>query len=263
MKYVLLLFIALNLYAQVYYAKVEPVRSYYVKSALSAKVIFVNEGIEGDYSSGELVIQLDDKLDKINLQNSKKKMEILNTNIKLTKKSLKNLELALEIEEKNYQKINNLKTKSQFEKDAKLLNLINLKNSYIQTKLNLETLKLQKVDLDLKIKNLQDIIKKKNIKVKKGLYIYKIYPNIDDFVTAGAKLLDLHDLSKAKLTIFVSSEDIVDIEKKTIYIDQKPTKYKIAKLWRVADTKNISSYKVEIIIDKPDIFSKLVKIEFK
>ncbi len=264
MRYLLLSCIVfLNLFAQSYYAKVEPIEIFSIKSSINAKVVSVKRELEGKYATGEVIIKLDDNIDRFDLKISKQKMDLLNTNIKLSNESLENLKRSLDIQQNYYEKIKNLKTKSQFEKDAKLLELINLKNSYIQSKINLQNLKSQKVDLSLKIKTLQDIIDKKNIKPKKGLYIYKIYPNRGDFANIGSKLMDIYDLSYAKLTIFLSDEDLIDIDKKRIFIDQKPTDYKIDKLWKVTDTQNISAYKAEIVIKKPDRFSKLVKIELK
>ena len=264
MRYLLLSCIFfLNLFAQSYYAKVEPIEIFSIKSSINAKVVSVKRELEGKYATGEVIIQLDDSVNRFDLKISKQKMNLLNTNIKLSNESLENLKTSLDIQENYYEKIKNLKTKSQFEKDAKLLELINLKNSYIQSKINLQNLKSQKVDLSLKIKTLQDIIEKKNIKPKQGVYIYKIYPNIGDFANIGSKLMEIYDLSYAKLTIFLSDEDLINIDKKRIFIDQKPTDYKIDKLWKVTDTQNISAYKAEIIIKKPDRFSKLVKIELK
>lgn len=43
----------------------------------------------------------------------------------------------------------------------------------------------------------------------------------------------------------------------------KKSNLKIDKIYKVADSKHISSYKVEIIVPNPKTFSRLVKIEFK
>jgi len=58
-------------------------------------------------------------------------------------------------------------------------------------------------------------------------------------------------------------DSAMDIKNKTIYLDGKKSDLKISKLYTVADTKHISSYKCEIIIPAPKTFSKLTKIEFK
>lgn len=43
----------------------------------------------------------------------------------------------------------------------------------------------------------------------------------------------------------------------------KKTAYKISRLLNIADSKNISKYMAQIIIESPKLFSKLVKIELK
>jgi hypothetical protein len=71
------------------------------------------------------------------------------------------------------------------------------------------------------------------------------------------------DLSKGKLEIFLPINSANSYTNKTIYLDSVKTDLKINKIYKVADSKNISSYKCEIIIPNPKKFSKLVKIEFK
>jgi hypothetical protein len=43
----------------------------------------------------------------------------------------------------------------------------------------------------------------------------------------------------------------------------KKSDVKISKIYEIADSTNISSYKVELIIDNVKTFSRLVKIEFR
>ena len=81
---------------------------------------------------------------------------------------------------------------------------------------------------------------------------------------AGAALAQIKDASRAKLVLFLEPEELVDIKNKTIFIDGKESKYKVDKVWRVADEKFISSYRAEIYIPAPkNEFSKLLKIELK
>jgi hypothetical protein len=85
----------------------------------------------------------------------------------------------------------------------------------------------------------------------------------DDYVNPGTLLYEAKDLSKGKLEIYVPIGDVEAIKTKTIYIDGEKTDLKINKIYDVADSKHISSYKCEIIINNPKTFSRLVKIEFK
>jgi hypothetical protein len=80
----------------------------------------------------------------------------------------------------------------------------------------------------------------------------------------GIPLAQIKDLTKAKLVLFLEADEVESVKSKTIYIDDKATKYKISKIWSVADEKFISSYRAEIVVDNPkESFSKLLKVEFK
>ena len=48
-----------------------------------------------------------------------------------------------------------------------------------------------------------------------------------------------------------------------MYINGEKTSYKVDRLLTIADSKNISKYKAQIVIKAPNIFSKLAKIELK
>ncbi len=76
-------------------------------------------------------------------------------------------------------------------------------------------------------------------------------------------LYEAKNLDKGKLEIFIPISDVNSIKDKKIYLDGKVTDLKIDKIFDVADSKHISSYKAEIIITNPKTFSRLVKIEFK
>jgi multidrug resistance efflux pump len=258
-----MLLVLISLDAAEYYAKAEPKELFSVKSSVSGEVIFVHDIQEGADSDGSVIIKIDDVIDKADLESSKLKLKYLLSNIALMKQNLANSKKIVQINNDNYSRVKNLSTYSKTQKDIKLLSMINAQSSYISLKTSLENLKTQKEDLKLKIKILKDRIKKKNIAALNGQYIYKIYPRSGDYVNPGSKLMDLYDTSEAKLVIYVSADDLLGIEKKKIYLDGNESAVRIEKIWRVADSVNISSYRVEILIDKPKQFSKLVKIEFK
>ena len=257
------LILASTLLASEYFAKAEPVDEFFLKASVSGQVVKVDESKEGKLSDGSVVIMIDDKVDVIELEASKEKLGFLASNIKLTKQSVSNAYKSMQIQKQNYTRVQNLSSYSSVQKDTKLIASINATNAYIQSKTSLENLKTQEADLKVRIAKLEDSISKKNIRLKKGLYLYKIYPNVGDFVNMGAPLLDSSDISKARLTIYVTKEDLKDIKKKKIFINDKETTYKIDKLWTIADKQNISAYKTEIVVDKPPFFSTLMKVEFK
>ncbi len=264
MKIFITIFLTLvSLEALEYYSKAEPKELFNIKSSVNGEIIFVNDMLEGMDSNGSIVIKIDDKIDIADLKASKKKLGFLNSNIALKKQNLQNSKKVLSIDRENYNRVKNLSSYSTVQKDVKLLSMINSQNSYIATKSSLENLKTQKEDLKLKIITLQDRIDKKSIKVREGNYIYKIYPSVGDYVNPGSKLMDVYDVSKTLLVVYLSKDELVGLLKKSIYLDGVKTSYKISKIWQVADSVNISSYRVEILTDRSKIFSNLIKIEFK
>lgn len=235
MKYLLLVTIFLSsLFANEYYAKLEPIDSFEVKSAVSGKVIFTNDKLEGQKAKNSVVVEIDSYVNKVELEQTKNKLKAINS--------------MIEIENNNYKRMLKVSSKSGFEKDSQKLKVINLETT--------------KADLLTRVATLKDIIKNKKL-VEKTNYIYNIAVKKDDYVNAGTLLYESKDLSRGKLEIFVPISDVEAIKNKTIYLDGEQSDIKINKIFEVADSKHISSYKVELIIPNPKKFSRLVKIEFK
>jgi hypothetical protein len=235
MKYLfVLLFILSASYSNEFYAKLEPINSFMVKSSVSGKVIFTNDKIEGFKAKNSKIIEIDSYVDRIDLKQSNNKLKAINSMIK--------------IEDKNYRRLLKVSSKSGFEKDNQKLKAINFQTI--------------KADIVTRIASLKDSIKNKKLS-KKNNYIYNIAVKKDDYVNPGTLLYESKDLSRGKLELFIPISDVNSIKNKVIFLDGKETKLKIDKVYEVADSKHISSYKVKIIIDNPKIFSRLVKIEFK
>ncbi|XPV69288.1 MAG: hypothetical protein ACNI25_01630 [Halarcobacter sp.] len=235
MRYLIVFFMLINsMFAMEFYSKLEPINSYTVKAAVSGKVIYTNDDIESKKANNSTIIKLDSELNKIDLKQSQKKLEAINEMLKL--------------QERNYNRLLKISSKSGFEKDNQKINVINLETS--------------KADILIKIATLKDTIKNKKL-VEKDNYIYNIAVKKGDYVSPGTLLYEAKDLSKGKLEIYVPISDIDNIKKKAIYLDGVKTDLSISKIYDVADSKHISSYKCEIIVNKPKTFSRLVKIEFK
>lgn len=263
MKILIFLMVSLNLLlAEVYYARVEPFEKYTFKASASGEVTYSNLDLEGKFSKNELIVKVDDKLDKIDLENTKAKLAILNKNLQVLNEEIENLQEMVKIKKSNYEKTKKLKTKSKVEKDRDLFDLLTSQNALLQTKEKVLSIKTQIEELDYKREALKDTIAKKSIYAKE-LYIYKVNVKDGDYVSFGTALFEAHDISKAKLTFFISKEDLADTKKKEIYLDEKLTEFKIDKIYRVADSEFISAYRAEIYIPAPKLFSKLIKIELK
>ena len=221
-------------FANEYYAKLEPIDSFQVKSAVSGKVIYSNSKIEGLKANNSTIIEIDSMLNKVELEQSRNKLKFIDEMIK--------------IEKNNYDRLNQVSSKSAFEKDTQKLKVINLESS--------------KADMIVKIETLKDTIANKKL-VEKSNYIFNIAVKDGDYVNPGTLLYEAKDLSKGKLEIFVPIAQIDEIKNKEIYLDGQKSDITISKIYEIADATNISSYKVELILDNVKTFSRLVKIEFR
>ena len=235
MKYLLVVLVFLSSsFANEFYAKLEPVESFQVKSSVSGKIIFSNDKIEGKIANNTKIIEIDSYVDRIDLQQSNNKLKAINEMMK--------------IEQNNYKRLLKVSSKSGFEKDTQKVKVINFQTT--------------KADILIRIANLKDSIKNKKL-IEKSNYIYNVAVKKGNYVTPGTLLYESKDLSRGKLEIYVPIADVDIIKNKKIYIDGEATDLKIDKIFDVADSLHISSYKVKIIINNPKIFSRLVKIEFK
>ncbi len=263
MKIFLLLFTPLFIFAKVHYAKVEPYESVVLKSAVSGLVIEVDLDAEGSMVTSKRVIHLDDNLDKINLEDAKKSIKLLEKMLGINQEIATSLNGTVKRQESYYSRISRLSTASKTQKDNAYSSFTSAKTQYLSTSEKIVSLEKQILDMKYKVAQLKDSISKKSV-VLENKYLYKLIVRKGDFVAPGSPLAQVEDASKAKLVLFLEPEELEDIEQKIVYIDGKKTEYKVNKVWRVADEKFISSYRAEIYIPAPkNSFSKLVKVEIK
>jgi len=220
--------------ASEYYAKVEPIHTYKVKASVSGKVVKANTEFESKFIKKALIVKLDDQVNQIDLKQSKLKLD--------------NLKEIQRLEQENLERFKKVSSKSKFDRDAQRIKILNADSSVN--------------DLETKVATLQDTIANKNL-VEQNRYIYEIAVEVGDYVNPGTHLYTAMDLSKGKLEIFIPIDQTEGIKEKTIYIDGEKTDLKISKLYTVADSQHISSYKCEIILPEPKNFSLLAKVEFK
>ena len=90
MKYILsLVLFSSILLSNDYYAKVEAYSVYNVKSSLSGKVLSVNKNLESKISNNEIIVQIDDNLNKVELKHLLSKKNNIEKNIKNSKRHFK------------------------------------------------------------------------------------------------------------------------------------------------------------------------------
>lgn len=264
MKYLLVfVFSPLFLFAKIHYAKVEPYQSIVLKSSVNALVLEVDLSLEGKMLKEKKVITLDARLDKKQLLSSTKSIKLLEEMLNINQDIAQSLNDTRKRKEAYYQRLNALTTASKTQKDNAYGAFSTAKTQYLGTREKIINLKKQILDLEYQVEKLKDSIAKKSIVIY-DKYLYKILVREGDFVNAGTALVELKDLSFAKLVVFLDEEDLEDIQHKIIYLEGQKTDYKIDKIWRISDERFISSYRAEVVIPSPkSFFSKLIKIEIK
>lgn len=250
------------LYSKVYYAKVEPYELRNISSNVAGLVLFIDEDLIGKKLSSNPYIKIDAELDNKELKYINQKLKYLKSTINSNQKVLENLKELLHKKRLNYDKVKVLKIKSLVEKDREFYDLINSENQYISTLKEIDSLKIQIADLNLRKAYLKRSVIDKNLNAE-GFMLYSIKVRAGQVVGMSTPLAQIADVSRAKLTIYLDEGDVHDIEKKQVYLDGKLSKYKVSRILNVADSKNISKYMAQIIIKSPKIFSKLIKIELK
>ncbi len=249
-------------YGKEYYAKVEPLEVLTIASQVQGEVLQADENLIGKKLLGQPYILIDDLLDRSDLRSTKQKINALKKMIEVDKDILNNLEGSVQRKEQNYKSIQNLSVKSKIQKDTIYFDLINTKNQLLNIKKELQNYYSQLAELEYKEKVLEKSIHDKKL-ISKGMVLYELLVKKGQFVNPATPLAKVADISKAVLTIYVDAKELNGIKQKKVFIDQKETPYKVSRISYIADSVNISKYKVQIIIDPPKIFSKLLKVELK
>ena len=250
------------LFAEIYYSKVEPIEIMDIHSNVTGLVLKTDEDLIGKKLSKKPYIYIDSELDTKELFLLKDKIFYLKKIILTNEKVLENLKENLKRKKENYEKIKSLKIKSSVEKDREFYNLKSSENLFLNTKKEILNLKVQITDLNLRYSQLQRNISDKTL-IADGFVLYNLLVKPGKVVVKSTLLAQIADVSKAKLTIYIDKNDVENAKEMIVYIDDKKTDYKITRLLTIADSKNISKYKAEIIIESPKVFSNLVKIELK
>jgi len=250
------------LFSKVYYSKVEPYEVLDISSNVSGLIIFTDDNMLGKKLSREPYIKIDAELDNKELQYTQEKLSALREIVTTNESILDNLEKSFKKKRENYKRIESLKIKSLVEKDKDFHDLVSSENQFLSTQKEIQNLKVQIIDLKLKAAYLSRSLSDKNLSAE-GLVLYNILVKTGQVVGIATPLAQVADTSKAILTIYLDEEDMLNVKDKTVYIDGEKTSYKISRLSRIADSKNISKYMAQIITKAPKLFSKLSKVELR
>ncbi len=258
----LILFFSSLLFSKVYYSKVEPYEMRDISSSVVGLVTFVDEDMIGKKLTNKPYLRMDATLNMQELKYIEDKLEYLRDMVAFNESILINFENVLSKKRKNYKRILILKIKSDIEKDREFHDLIASENQYLNTKKEINSLNVQITDLKYKAAYLKRTVSDKRL-VAKDFVLYSILVKVGQVVGVATPLARVADVSSAKLTIYLDEKDVLTYKDKVIYIDAEKTAYKISRILNIADSKNISKYMAQIIIDAPKVFSKLVKVELR
>lgn len=245
-----------------YYSKAEPYRFYTLQASVSGLIVKADEEMEGKLLCNEAFIVIDDEIDRKELKLLDEKKSNLQRSLELNKKMATNLEMIISRKNENYERIKDLPIKSNIEKDKEFFDLANSQNQLLSTLEKIETIVSQLSDTQLRLEQLRYSLKEKHLEAK-GMVLYKLHAKKGQVVAPGMDLAEVADITKAKLTLFLNSDELDGVREKKIYLNGKASTYTIDKIWPLSDEEHISSYKTEILIDAPKQFSALYKIEFK
>lgn len=132
-KYIFLLF-PIFLFANSYIAKIEPKDEFSIYANASGEITYLDKNKEMNIING-VIVKIDNVLDKENLSLYQTQLKLLNE--------------KLSILQDYYNKFKTIKGKSDFEKDEKYMEIIELKNSI--------------KDLEISIANTKNTLSKKEI----------------------------------------------------------------------------------------------------
>ncbi len=228
-----------------YEAQVKPFETYNIAASVAGKVVSAKKDSEATVYKG-VIVKLDDSQNLIDLQNVKNQINI-------TKNEIQNQQQIVKRKYDTYKRYQKLTTKSQEQKNLKFYD-------YMAAKNQLFSLQSRLSDLIAKKKSIEDIIGKKNIKADG--YIENIIVKKGEYVAPGQRVAVVDDINKEKLTVYVPIDKTDTIKNKTVYINGKKSGFKIYKIWRIPDTKYITSYKVELV-GRGLKFGNIVNVEFR
>jgi len=262
-KSLIILFFSVSIvFSSEYYAKINPYEVRAISANVSGEVTFIDENMIGYKLSDKAYLKIDAVLDYQELTYIKDKLKYLRNTVKINDVVLKNLQVSTQKKRDNYKRVASLKIKSQIEKDKEFYDMISSENSLLNTDKEIQSIKIQITDLKLKQAQLRRNIYYKNLKAE-GFVLYELLVKPGQVVSPSTPLAKIADTRKAKLIIFLNESDVRSAGTKVVYLDNVKTSYKVRRISSIADSTNISKYMAQIIIEAPEMFSKLVKVELK
>ena len=224
--------------ASSYMGQIEPYEKVLVVSETNGLITKVNRRSEYAFQNKrKRVVQIEKRAEEIELKG--------------LKSSLNFSKQAYALKADNFARKNNVRQISQYEKNLEESTLYEVQSQMAELRKSINLLKYR--------------LDKKTFFIKRK-YVAKIYVREGDYVDVGSKIMEVYDVSKEKIELYVRAKEIKGIKSKNIFINNEKSKYKIEKISQVRDAKNLSSFLVRLVKknSKPNkYFGTVVKVEFK
>lgn len=241
MKKSLLLFIFLisSTFSKEYMAQIKPNETFEIKAEVSGLVGFIQKDKEANFIKDKTtIVKLNTKDEKIDLQANKDLLISQNEIVKIKKM--------------NYQAKGRIKQLSQYDKNNEKISYLEAKKELINTKKT--------------ISNLENTIDKKTFNVQ-NRYLGEIFAKQNQFLDVGEKVYESYDISKLKITLYLTKEEIDKLPSQALFINNEKSEFKVNKVYKIKDSVKISRYKVEFTKKNRNydsyFFDKVVKVELK
>lgn len=239
MKKIIFLFLSIGfLNASSYMGQIQPYEKTEVVSEVNGIIVNVNRQLEFKYvSSGENIVEVEKEQEEIELSGLKKSLYLVQEIYKL--------------KNSNFQSKNRVNQISRYEKNLEKSSVYEIQNSIAELQKNIKLIEYRK--------------KKKTFSIH-NKYINNIFVREGDYVDIGTKVMEVYEVSKLKIELYVRAKEIKNLSEKTIMIDGQPSSFKIDKISHVKDARNLSSFFVRLVKDSTSADTYLgdvVKVEFK
>lgn len=223
------------LWAETYFARVEPLRTYTIAAEIAGRVERIDKNAEGRVAGKGPVVMLENTLKTAELEAARIRHE--------------NLQESYEIRKKQVERNAQIASRSPLDRENDRLGLLDLQAQLASAKEN--HVRLSEAHRATRV-------------AAPGLYIYRILVEEGSFVNVGTPLLTAQEIGGSRLVIFMRSDAINGLEHKEIMVEGAVSNYRVDKLWQVADDQQISAYRVELVGPPPiGPFSQVVKVEFR
>ncbi|PLY05530.1 MAG: hypothetical protein C0625_13150 [Arcobacter sp.] len=228
-----------SVFAKEYMTQINPNEKIEIKSEISGVVKWVEKDLESSFvKTHKILLQINSRDEEIELQKQKQSLSL--------QKEL------VRIKEKNYQAKNKIKQLSLYDKNNEKLSFLESKKELILIQQNIKKL-LNEID--------------KKVFVVENKYINTIFVKKDTYVNIGDKLFDMYDISKLKITLYLTENEIKRLDKKAIFVDGVKSDFTVNKINKIKDEIKVSRYKVEFTKINKNLdnyfFNKVVKVEIK